>query len=157
MDKPVFSITRRDFLLGVITTTFFCSGCKNGSGSDTHAPEPFLLGNVHEINTGVTVFENLRISIEKRIREESILLRALQLVCTHQACALRTPSSDTFHDTSGVVYVCPCHGARFNGEGEVLQGPATKPLRWIRLSATENGDILMHPDEKVDSDFWLEL
>ena len=47
--------------------------------------------------------------------------------CTHLGCRL-----DRVVD--GVV-VCPCHGSRFDAEGRVLAGPATRALQPLRVSA----------------------
>jgi nitrite reductase/ring-hydroxylating ferredoxin subunit len=47
--------------------------------------------------------------------------------CTHLGCRL-----DRVID--GVV-VCPCHGSRFDVDGRVLAGPATQPLRPLRVVA----------------------
>lgn len=47
--------------------------------------------------------------------------------CTHLGCRL-----DRVVD--GVV-VCPCHGSRFDAEGRVLAGPATRALQPLRVIA----------------------
>lgn len=47
--------------------------------------------------------------------------------CTHLGCRL-----DRIVD--GVV-VCPCHGSRFDAEGRVLAGPATRSLQPLRVIA----------------------
>lgn len=46
----------------------------------------------------------------------------LSAVCTHEGCTVDLPE--------GGVIPCRCHGARFAADsGNVLQGPARKPLR----------------------------
>ncbi len=45
---------------------------------------------------------------------------ALSAGCTHQACEIT--------GFSGQIYVCPCHGSRFDTSGRVVNGPAVTPL-----------------------------
>ena len=49
-------------------------------------------------------------------------LIALNPKCTHQGCNVNWSAADK-------KYACPCHGASFDADGEVLNGPATKPLQ----------------------------
>jgi Rieske Fe-S protein len=44
----------------------------------------------------------------------------LSATCSHEACLIT--------DADGEVYVCPCHGSRFDRQGQVLTGPAELPL-----------------------------
>ena len=46
---------------------------------------------------------------------------ALTATCTHEACTITGFQSS--------IYVCPCHGSRFNTSGQVVNGPATRPLQ----------------------------
>ncbi|HEY3667276.1 MAG TPA: Rieske (2Fe-2S) protein, partial [Polyangiaceae bacterium] len=46
-------------------------------------------------------------------------LYAMSMQCTHAGCAV---------DMSGSQLLCPCHLSRFDHLGNVLAGPATKPL-----------------------------
>ncbi|UGY94593.1 FAD-dependent oxidoreductase [Streptomyces gobiensis] len=55
-------------------------------------------------------------------RDESGSVRAVSARCTHLGCVVQ------FNDAE-VTWDCPCHGSRFDVDGRVLQGPATRPLQ----------------------------
>ncbi|AFY92746.1 ubiquinol-cytochrome c reductase iron-sulfur subunit [Chamaesiphon minutus] len=48
-------------------------------------------------------------------------LIAVNPKCTHQGCDVKWAAGEK-------KYACPCHGANFDANGGVLNGPATKPL-----------------------------
>jgi glycine/D-amino acid oxidase-like deaminating enzyme/nitrite reductase/ring-hydroxylating ferredoxin subunit len=54
-------------------------------------------------------------------RDEDGTLHAVSLRCTHLGCLLRFNAAERSWD-------CPCHGSRFDVDGAVLEGPATRPL-----------------------------
>jgi len=54
-------------------------------------------------------------------RDREGLLHAVSSVCTHLGCLVKFNGAETSWD-------CPCHGSRFSIDGEVLDGPATRPL-----------------------------
>ena len=54
-------------------------------------------------------------------RDRQGLLHAVSSVCTHLGCLVKFNTAETSWD-------CPCHGSRFGVDGEVLDGPATRPL-----------------------------
>jgi Rieske Fe-S protein len=54
-------------------------------------------------------------------RDETGALHQRSAVCPHLGCNVRFNSAETTWD-------CPCHGSRFGIDGEVLNGPAIKPL-----------------------------
>ncbi len=54
-------------------------------------------------------------------RDEAGAVHAVSPVCTHMGCTVTWNTAETTWD-------CPCHGSRFNCDGEVIQGPAVKDL-----------------------------
>jgi Rieske Fe-S protein len=57
---------------------------------------------------------------------------AVEAVCTHEGC--------TVNGAAGDIYVCPCHGSRYNRSGQVVNGPAKANLRRYSSSFT-NGVV----------------
>lgn len=54
-------------------------------------------------------------------RDDDGELHGVSLRCTHLGCLLRFNAAETSWD-------CSCHGSRFDVDGSVLEGPATRPL-----------------------------
>jgi len=46
---------------------------------------------------------------------------AFSPLCTHLGCAYRWKAEDK-------VFSCPCHGSKFDVQGDVIAGPASRPL-----------------------------
>ena len=57
---------------------------------------------------------------------------AVTATCTHQSCTVSGFDSG--------VYVCPCHGSRYDTGGRVVNGPATRALQ--QFPAALSGGIL---------------
>ena len=53
--------------------------------------------------------------------------------CTHKGCAVNKVADGTID--------CPCHGSKFNLDGSVANGPATKPLE--PAAVTVQGDSIV--------------
>jgi len=54
-------------------------------------------------------------------RDEQGTLHVVDTTCTHMGCELNWNSAEKTWD-------CPCHGSRFTYEGDVVEGPAVRPL-----------------------------
>lgn len=61
-------------------------------------------------------------------RDDSGALHAVHARCTHLGCLVAFNNAERSWD-------CPCHGSRFDVDGQVIQGPAVHPLRKL----TEEG------------------
>ncbi len=59
----------------------------------------------------------------------------LSSVCTHTGCNV------AWRDPEG-QFVCPCHGGRYNLEGEVVAGPPPRPLSRLPVKV-ENDELLI--------------
>jgi glycine/D-amino acid oxidase-like deaminating enzyme/nitrite reductase/ring-hydroxylating ferredoxin subunit len=62
-------------------------------------------------------------------RDEQGRLHAVSAACTHMGCMVGWNENDRTWD-------CPCHGSRFALDGEVIHGPAVKPLAPQRAEAS---------------------
>jgi cytochrome b6-f complex iron-sulfur subunit len=78
---------------------------------------------------GALIFGQKKIAVIRRNEE----IYALDLTCTHLGCTVNaTPKG----------FVCPCHGSMFTTGGDVVRGPADRPLK--RLAVREQGgDVLI--------------
>ena len=65
------------------------------------------------------------------IRNE-IGIGALSSECTHLGCTVRKTASG---------FECPCHGAVFDPQGEVVFGPARAPLPWYEVALLSDGQL----------------
>lgn len=63
--------------------------------------------------------------------------KALSLVCTHLGCTVGQVAGG---------FACPCHGSRYDAQGSVTRGPASRPLRQLRTELSQAGHLVVHTD-----------
>jgi cytochrome b6-f complex iron-sulfur subunit len=69
-------------------------------------------------------------------------------VCTHLGCTVAYfPSDQKFH--------CPCHGSVFARTGNVIHGPAPRPLQWFEVTMTRDGQLRVDKDKVVPDNYRL--
>jgi cytochrome b6-f complex iron-sulfur subunit len=82
------------------------------------------------------------------ILRERQSIRALSGTCTHLGCVVQV-------DHQG--FLCPCHGSRYDRDGNVLFGPAPHHLNWLKVSLAMDGQIMVDTKRKVDRDEFLRI
>jgi cytochrome b6-f complex iron-sulfur subunit len=103
-------------------------------------PEPssrFRIGKPEAFPAGTT-----RVVPGQRVRIVSSPegLAALSLVCTHLGCIV-SETADGF--------ACPCHGSQFGPDGRVAKGPAPRALRWLEVSRSPDGYLIVDANREV--------
>jgi cytochrome b6-f complex iron-sulfur subunit len=74
--------------------------------------------------------------------------RALSALCPHLGCVVASQGSG---------FRCPCHGSTFDAHGEVLDGPAPRPLSWLKVGMAPDGQITVDTSERIPGDQLLKV
>lgn len=91
-------------------------------------------GSVHEIAAGQGAIVNEGGKKLAAYRNDAGELRVRSAACTHLGCVVSWNSAEKSWD-------CPCHGSRFDVDGEVLHGPATESLEEMTFDDGEGGHV----------------
>ncbi len=62
------------------------------------------------------------------------VFNGLSAICTHAGCTVNRVADGTI--------ACPCHGSRYNLDGSVANGPATRPLATKAISVQGDSIVL---------------
>jgi cytochrome b6-f complex iron-sulfur subunit len=108
-------------------------------------PNRFRIGRPEEFPAGA------RIAIDPKrvcIVREGNRVAAISTTCTHLGCIV-APSATGFQ--------CPCHGSRFDVDGNVTGGPAPKALAWFQVSLTPDGELEVDKDNEIQMGTYLNV
>ena len=140
-DEKDDGVTRRDFFGRIGASA--CAVAAVGSGVVTldylkpkvlfEPPTSFIAGTPLDFSEGVVRFQK-----EKKAYVIGTAggVYALSAVCTHLGCIARYKSDEK-------VIACPCHGSRFDLEGNVIHGPAPRPLPWLDVTEDAQGNLVV--------------
>ncbi|MFB4474761.1 FAD-dependent oxidoreductase, partial [Oceanobacillus caeni] len=97
-----------------------------------------IKGKLQTSNTDPNTLEKdegavIRINGERKgaYRDQEGKLHIVDTTCTHVGCEVEWNSGERSWD-------CPCHGSRFTYTGDVIEGPAEKPLQKYDYTMIDN-------------------
>ena len=145
------AIPRREFLVGAINASWIVPLVAGlwGLGKYLQFEPPstggtqFVLGSRGGLPDLPAYIENGQVWLH----EDSQGFFAVDAICTHLGCTIRLQP-----DTS---YQCHCHGSRFTMDGTVINGPATRPLRFLKLYWSNTTQLTVDRSSPVDVSFRL--
>lgn len=100
---------------------------------DSTGSSPTPLAAVGDLGTGPVSTVDPVTGKDAFLIKTSGAVSMLSAVCTHAACIVEWSAVEE-------QFICPCHRSKFNLSGDVLSGPAPKPLPRI-LVRVEVGQI----------------
>ena len=69
---------------------------------------------------------------------------ALSAICTHLGCITG------WNPDLGMI-ACPCHGSKFHKDGTKIEGPAPRPLPWLRMWLSDDGELMVDRSSEIRS------
>jgi len=134
-------VSRRDFFIAVGTAA--CAAAMIGAGAVFveflrpralfEPPTAFDAGPPDAVAVGSVVTNVEHRAYVMRLADG---FRALSSVCTHLGCITR-------YQPDLNIIACPCHGSKFTVNGDVIAGPAPRPLHWLQMSLSQKGDLIV--------------
>ncbi|MEZ5427025.1 MAG: Rieske 2Fe-2S domain-containing protein [Pyrinomonadaceae bacterium] len=109
------------------------------------APSRFAIGSPDEYPPGTRIaLGDQKVAV---IREGD-KMAAVSIVCTHLGCIVGVAETG---------FNCPCHGSRYDQDGNVTAGPAPKALPWYEVSLAPNGELEIDKSKEVPAGKWFEI
>jgi len=131
-------------LLGGALSLWFWMGARFlGYGRPKRGPTRFVAGFLEEFPEGSLQFRHGVWIVRDRRG-----LYAMENLCPHLGCHPRWNSDQRRLE-------CPCHGSLFDEEGNVLRGPAKRPLRRVQLTLVHGGRLVVDLKRSVERNFRL--
>ena len=72
---------------------------------------------------------------------------AMSAICPHLGCTIQKAEA---------MFTCPCHGSQFDRQGNVRNGPATRPMSYLAITLAA-GLLTIDPNQTVSSETRLSV
>lgn len=126
-------ITRRKLLrkiagiLSLPVVAFWIKGIDQTKA--TTAENKIILPN--DLSEGISFFDKVI------IRKAGEDIKVFSSSCTHLGCKINSEIDNKL--------ICPCHGSKFNYDGNPITGPAVKPLTQLEIHKdTNTGEVIVY-------------
>lgn len=146
--KPAADMTRGDFLWagwGMLAAFFAATA---GAGARFFFPN-VIYEPSQKFNAGPAASYDFGVSTKWLNEQRVWIIRtgsgfyALWARCTHLGC---TPN--WWADQNR--FKCPCHGSNYTVEGDVIAGPAPRPLWRAKIEIAQTGDLIVDKSQLED-------
>ena len=67
---------------------------------------------------------------------------SLSARCTHLGCM-------AVWNRDHRVFLCPCHGGKYDAQGRTVEGPPPRPLNVLAIELDDNGFLVVDPDRII--------
>lgn len=84
------------------------------------------------------------------VRAKEGYFYAMSAICTHLGCITGWKSGER-------IIACPCHGSMFDREGNVIAGPAPRPLPRFQITLEEREQLVVDKGQIVGEDVILKV
>jgi Rieske Fe-S protein len=134
MSHEEFLIPRKSVSVGLAGIAL--SACASYGKKPAPAPDPAPTGAPEGLakTADVPVGSGVIVGDVVLTQPSAGVFRGFSAVCTHAGCSVATIANGTID--------CPCHGSKFNLDGTVANGPASRPLEFKPVSVHGDSIIL---------------
>ena len=143
-------MNRRDFVAraAFVATAALCGGSlmRCALADDSEPFPPFSIGTLADYPKD-GLFNNEEKQHKILIAREGGKLYVMTCHCTHKGGILNiAPGGDHF--------ICPLHHAQFDDAGNVIHGPAKRPLVRYGVSLDAKGNLMVDMSKEFDKEHW---
>jgi cytochrome b6-f complex iron-sulfur subunit len=137
--------SRRDFLCLGAAAAAACGGCAifgSRKADVTAEPKQGVIRLTQAQSAPLLAAEGSILVKPKGLHDRILVMHladnallAVSAICTHMGCTVN------YNKDLGRID-CPCHGSQYSPDGNVIRGPAKRPLRQYGVT-TDGGQVLI--------------